>query len=419
MRATVALTCFLVWLHAIPMDGAIVSSWVESWRIVLFLSPHVLVFLLMPRIPKTFLETCSRHAFWLLSLLTALFVFGNRAGIPLFLIMGIVSAPLVVTLLDNLAAESERRLWKVAGALVAANLVVMGLHDLPVDRMVKGGAVAALGFVGQRLVTPVLTAPRKTPSVSLLRHRLLLLVFFVTGGLLYASLAPVLGEAGADSRIYFVGYIVMVPVAVRLLANYRDAAVYLTVLLSVAGFSLHAAGVLWIQWCSMVLVQGAFGVADMLVIALAVGPACGWEERSRIMAAMCGGILVGSLLVELLGSGLFIPVLIANVALVCSLVAVTRLQIAELEARMTEAPEPENPLPPGYHARLSEMEREVLFLVLEGATYKEIAARLAIAEPTVKTYMQRMFQKFGCRNKRELLAGIEERRARTPRIPQA
>lgn len=43
--------------------------------------------------------------------------------------------------------------------------------------------------------------------------------------------------------------------------------------------------------------------------------------------------------------------------------------------------------------RLSPREREILVLIAEGCTNREIAGRLALTEPTVKTYVSRLFVK--------------------------
>jgi DNA-binding NarL/FixJ family response regulator len=63
-----------------------------------------------------------------------------------------------------------------------------------------------------------------------------------------------------------------------------------------------------------------------------------------------------------------------------------------------EAP-PEDPL-----ARLSDREREVLGLLAEGLRNREIAARLVISEPTVKTHVRHVLEKLRIRNRAEAAA---------------
>jgi DNA-binding CsgD family transcriptional regulator len=52
---------------------------------------------------------------------------------------------------------------------------------------------------------------------------------------------------------------------------------------------------------------------------------------------------------------------------------------------------------------LSGRETEVLRLILEGLTYKEVGERLFISGKTVDSHMQRIYEKVGVRNKFALL----------------
>jgi DNA-binding NarL/FixJ family response regulator len=52
-------------------------------------------------------------------------------------------------------------------------------------------------------------------------------------------------------------------------------------------------------------------------------------------------------------------------------------------------------------AALTEREREVLQLVAEGLSNKEVGARLHLSEKTVKHYMTIVMEKLGVRNRTE------------------
>jgi len=73
--------------------------------------------------------------------------------------------------------------------------------------------------------------------------------------------------------------------------------------------------------------------------------------------------------------------------------SVTRRLIAEFARR------PEPPTPPPTLDELTEREREVLVLIARGLSNAEIAARLHLAETTVKTHVSRVLGKFGLRDR--------------------
>ncbi len=66
--------------------------------------------------------------------------------------------------------------------------------------------------------------------------------------------------------------------------------------------------------------------------------------------------------------------------------------------------EAERPLPSGIHSleELTKREREVLVLVYQGHRYTEIADKLCVSLPTVKTHIHRCYQKLGISHRGEL-----------------
>ena len=57
-------------------------------------------------------------------------------------------------------------------------------------------------------------------------------------------------------------------------------------------------------------------------------------------------------------------------------------------------------------ARLTPREREVLDLLVEGLSHREIAARLTISPRTVEVYKARMMEKLQCRSLAELIRAV-------------
>ena len=78
--------------------------------------------------------------------------------------------------------------------------------------------------------------------------------------------------------------------------------------------------------------------------------------------------------------------------------------VGELARRMAQDPRPLTPRAPDL---LSEREREVLRLIASGASNKEIAARLFIAEGTVKNHVTHILEKLGVEDR--TLAALKAR----------
>jgi DNA-binding NarL/FixJ family response regulator len=68
------------------------------------------------------------------------------------------------------------------------------------------------------------------------------------------------------------------------------------------------------------------------------------------------------------------------------------------ESTDRSATQPTPPVP----SELTERESQVLGLVADGWTHKEISSRLGLSKATIDTYVQRIRQKLGLRNKAEL-----------------
>ena len=76
-------------------------------------------------------------------------------------------------------------------------------------------------------------------------------------------------------------------------------------------------------------------------------------------------------------------------------------KVLEVESRLPTWPE-----------ALSERERDIIRLVEQGRSNKEIADTLSISDSTVRHHMTRIFDKVGVPNRQKLL--IHARQARTP-----
>jgi DNA-binding CsgD family transcriptional regulator len=74
----------------------------------------------------------------------------------------------------------------------------------------------------------------------------------------------------------------------------------------------------------------------------------------------------------------------------------------DLARQQLTAPDPRQPPEPPGLAQLSARERELVILVARGATDAQIAAQLYIAVSTVRSHLDRIRDKTGCRRRADL-----------------
>jgi DNA-binding CsgD family transcriptional regulator len=71
-------------------------------------------------------------------------------------------------------------------------------------------------------------------------------------------------------------------------------------------------------------------------------------------------------------------------------------------ALLLTAPESLQPLAPAGHGKLSARERELVTLIAQGRTDADIAAQLYISIRTVRSHLDRIRDKTGCRRRADL-----------------
>lgn len=76
----------------------------------------------------------------------------------------------------------------------------------------------------------------------------------------------------------------------------------------------------------------------------------------------------------------------------------------DFEAAPLRASESEEPAHPPVHPELTQRESEILVLVIEGLSNKEIAARLEIGLSTVKHHVSSIFNRYAVQSRTELVA---------------
>lgn len=159
------------------------------------------------------------------------------------------------------------------------------------------------------------------------------------------------------------------------------------------------------------------GRADILIVALPEGPDPAylaqisvWARSMLVLAisraadphlvwALVDAGVHGHLDIDLEPEALFAALnMIARGRFLLS--GSTRSELFRATSDTSERPAPQ-PVP-AVLGELTEREGQVLGLVAEGWTHKEISSRLGLSKATVDTYVQRIRQKLGLRNKAEL-----------------
>ncbi|MFJ9041013.1 response regulator [Streptomyces sp. NPDC102406] len=93
--------------------------------------------------------------------------------------------------------------------------------------------------------------------------------------------------------------------------------------------------------------------------------------------------------------------------------SVTRRLITEF-AKLSDVPKLPAAQHPGAYGELTERETEVLVLIAQGLSNAEIAARLVVAESTIKTHVSRVLVKLGLRDRTQAAVFAYEARLVTP-----
>jgi DNA-binding NarL/FixJ family response regulator len=121
---------------------------------------------------------------------------------------------------------------------------------------------------------------------------------------------------------------------------------------------------------------------------------CGLEEKDRAREAFAAGV-----------EGVILKVQPPTVVLAVleALYAPTKLTAAvDLEDPFTKK-EDADPLPLAWPEALTEREREIIRLVKQGLSNKDIAYKLSISDSTVRHHMTSIFDKVGVPNRQKLL----------------
>ncbi len=160
-----------------------------------------------------------------------------------------------------------------------------------------------------------------------------------------------------------------------------------------------------VVWVLAYIILGFVSVSRALLF---VTPA-GLDPKLLFLAPLgfaCGrlGEALGATLGILLTPYRLPHIIVTSVVCVCTMLAFFFLLDLSLRSRIRQMTQQRPAEPREESADLSSREQEVLRMLLDGRTYKEIASSLYISENTVKFHVKNIYKKHGCANRKELIA---------------
>lgn len=414
------LAGFVFWLISFPMNGFLMP---EQWgnylfyftfssAVSYFLSPFFL------KKEKVF-DILSRLGTLLVVLLTLLSPLSQISGKVMLSLMGILS---VFVMFRSIAVLRSSRDPLVSAALAIAigNVLVFALSHLNLQDIFKFFIVAASLFPAI-IISAEYSEDSNTGEIK--KYLAFIFIFYLVGGILYAYIMPQYEKVTIFNGFELLSYVFSALVGIYFVKKRRDIALALGIILGTLSFSFMLLGGSFFTTLSMFSSQASFGLVDLYIVFLLV--ACGGTARITGFGfgTVCLAITCGEAVSSYIDGATAPVIATGNIILVTSVIIfyLTILREkggfsvaedviggnnseslekgifkGELEEILERSYEP-------FQKRLSEKEKSVLLLVIQGKTYRDAATDLGISESTVKTHMKRICEKMGVYNKDDLM----------------
>ncbi|MFO8053642.1 MAG: LuxR C-terminal-related transcriptional regulator [Bacteroidales bacterium] len=444
---TLSFTAFVLWLIALPMNGPLLSASGLAQAGYFFLPVHI-VFLLIIGLfcpyrffQSLFLTNCLITG----GLALALSLIEPAAARYLLLPLGASSAFVAVGVCACLR-QSPNPLMCAAIGLAAANLLVFALNFQPIISSLHFIAVA-LPLMVLPFFTHRISEPAETTQVINLWHYLpFIVVFKVICGLMYAYFMPAYQDSAWLPGLDLLFYIAAVALIFLMVKNYRDLTLVSGVITGMVAFTVLQFGEVNLALnLGIFTLNAAAGIIDLVLIAVLLAMPSPLRAFGIGLAADCTGIFVGHLIGSYFAGMAEAIVLVGHIILNLSVLTLYFLGrsllwrkkgdrqplpaasasiasgfVETLSAGVTDssmlsenlgqAPNsaPSIKIPRNLRLLLSEREFFVLDKVISGHNYREIAKMIGISESSVKTYMQRIYEKVGVKGKKKLLGKLDQ-----------
>lgn len=357
-------------------------------------------------------------------------------------VLGIASSLYIMgwSVLFSLTGQTQERIKVMVIIMISSNLVllvftllqnalpskvVLGLSNLPL--LLTGIVlVKSSRFFRDNVFSNYVKLPISKPL--LLLFSLFVFSIYLNGGLMYSIMLPALSaEIFITNYFPFVVYIFVLLVIYRLYKSVNNALlIYLGMsilglaFITFAFFNHNTSGYL----LTIGFMESAFALIDLFLWTTLCVLAFIYGAPFQIFGILLGANTASIFVGDLIGTRLIHAE--DNLYLVTALLSATSILLAIIvipwllqsfnhkfelilhdnhRREMMKADKPTDILmaylPNGK--AITDREMEVIHLVLQGMTNKEIARQLFITEHTVKTHMKNICNKFGVSRKKELI----------------
>lgn len=342
----------------------------------------------------------------------------------------------------------DERMKTMADGLIGSNILMILLNMAAIHISSYAGLTFSMLMLGmaflfalrlpqEELPTGVLLSGQKNTSLNntgpLAFLCLFIIVITVNSGLMYQVQCPAFSHLEWLTSWYWALPYIVALLLMRNLPRKTNRAYTLYVAIAMIGFSFITFLILDRSWLSYLVVNtlmmGACGMFDLFwwsilgeMLELDHNPAkvMGIGLSANVLGVLLGGLIGNTIIISALGQ-IQTPTLLALGVVCITLVLLPPLHqrlIALLKnhAYLTVITEmqaqEQNQIIQDFSAieKLTGRESEIAALLIQGKTYRMIAAELHVSENTIKTHIKNIYTKVGVQSRTELMNLLMEMR---------
>ncbi len=417
-RAWIGLAFLTFWLISFPMAGFLLPSETGKHLLIFFLLPHVISLFICGRFMSVdSFDRLTRGASIVNAGLSILFPLLSSHEHVLLILIGVTAAPMVIRVIAGIGLAGRPALSAAVG-LAAGNALVFFLSISSIPDVAK---FFAIGLPLLFLCILKTDLPGENGPALLGKFAPMIFTFYLTGGILYGFVMPQYQPLAVLPGIELLFYMGGAFMAVSLTRRDPELPLAIGIIFGILSFALlrRDTDAIFTN-ASMFSIQTSFALVDVFVILVLARLAGSIRAIGYGLGTMCLAILVGSLATTHVAPVTHSVLNVGTIVLAVSVLLLyfrgkvnqaVRIPVTAEESCSEPMSAVPAPLPNGLRKRLSDQEKAVISLILQGCSFRETAGRLEISESTVKTYMKRIYEKTGASGKDDLVRKLSEDRA--------